>query len=207
MEYSTLESWQEISVTGVIYEMGSLYDRFQQVPDPRETRGKRNSLVTLLVIIFLAKLCWQDSPGEIADWAHNHADELADLLGLAQNRMLHHNTIQRVYRDTLDEEVFDRLAQEYSQREQGNASEVLVMDGKTLCGTGVPGVQDHTQVLSLCATENQHVLAQTQVAATENEISTAPGCIKTCKPYLQHPSNSQNLALAKSAPISKPLLR
>jgi predicted transposase YbfD/YdcC len=79
-----------------------------------------------------------------------------------------------VYRDTLDEEAFDRLAQEYSQQEQGDASEVLAMDGKTLCGTGVAGVQDHTQVLSLYATESQHVLAQTEVAATENEISAAP---------------------------------
>jgi predicted transposase YbfD/YdcC len=174
MEYSTLESWQEISVTGVIYEMGSLYDRFQQVPDPRDARGKRYSLVTLLVIIFLGKLCRQDSPVEIADWAHNHADELAGLLGLAQNRMPHHNTIRRVYRDTMDEEAFDRLAQEYSQQEQRDASEVLAMDGKTLCGTGVLGVQNHTQVLSLYATESQHVLAQTEVATTENEISAAP---------------------------------
>ena len=85
MEYSTLESWQEISATGVIYELGSLYDRFQRVPDPRDARGKRYSLVTLLVIIFLAKLCRQDSPNEIADWAQNHADELAGLLGLAQH--------------------------------------------------------------------------------------------------------------------------
>ena len=29
MEYSTLEPWQEISETGIVYELGSLYERFE----------------------------------------------------------------------------------------------------------------------------------------------------------------------------------
>ncbi len=52
MEYSTLKPWQGISETGVVYEIGSLYARFEQIGDPRKARGKRYSLVTLLVIIF-----------------------------------------------------------------------------------------------------------------------------------------------------------
>ena len=56
MEYSTLEPWQEISETGIVYTLGSLYDRFQQISDPRKAKGKQYSLVTLLVLIFLAKL-------------------------------------------------------------------------------------------------------------------------------------------------------
>jgi hypothetical protein len=47
MEYSTLEPWQEISETGVVYDLGSLYDRFRQIKDPRKAHGKRYSLVTL----------------------------------------------------------------------------------------------------------------------------------------------------------------
>jgi hypothetical protein len=41
MEYSTLERRQEISDNGVIYDLGSLYDRFQQTSDPRKAYGKR----------------------------------------------------------------------------------------------------------------------------------------------------------------------
>jgi hypothetical protein len=73
MEYSTIERWEGISETGIIYDQGSLYARFEHLSDPRKARGIRYSLVTLLVIIFLGKLCGQDHPVEIADWARNHA--------------------------------------------------------------------------------------------------------------------------------------
>ena len=118
MEYSTVEGGQLLSAGGIIYEAGSLYSRFQEVPDPRKARGKRYELVTLLVLIFLAKLCGQDRPVEIADWAANHGQSLAELLGLSRVWMPHHNTIRRVYQDILDEEAFDELAQAYAQEAQ-----------------------------------------------------------------------------------------
>jgi len=46
MEYSTLAPGQEISETGVMYDLGSLYDRFHKVKDPRKAHGKRYSLVS-----------------------------------------------------------------------------------------------------------------------------------------------------------------
>jgi hypothetical protein len=52
MEYSTLKPWQEISETGIVYTLGSLYDRFQQMTDPRKKQGKQYSLLTLLTLIF-----------------------------------------------------------------------------------------------------------------------------------------------------------
>jgi len=174
MEYSTLAAGQEISATGVIYDLGSLYARFQQVPDPRKARGKRYSLVTLLVIIFLGKLSGQDNPVEIADWAENNAQGLGRLLGLARTWTPHHNTIRRVYQDILDEDTFEQLAEAYSQQAQGGAAESLALDGKVLRGTGIAGVQEHTHLLSLYAPESHQVLAQTEVASTENEISAAP---------------------------------
>jgi hypothetical protein len=82
MEYSTLEAWQGISASGIVYTLGSLYDRFQWISDPRKAKGKQYSLLTLLVLIFLAKLSGKDTPVEMADWAKNHAEELAQLLGL-----------------------------------------------------------------------------------------------------------------------------
>lgn len=174
MEYSTQKPWQEISETGVIYEIGSLYARFEQISDPRKARGKRYSLVTLPVIIFLGKLCGQDNPVEIADWAMNHAEQLVALLQLERLWMPHHNTIRRVYQNMLSEAEFEQMAQEYSQQEHAGRREVLALDGKTLRGTGISGHQEHDHVLSLYGVESQHMLAQANVDRKENEITAAP---------------------------------
>jgi len=174
MEYSTLERWQGVSETGIVYEIGSLYSRFEQMRDPRKARGKRYSLVTLVVLIFLGKLSGQDSPVEIADWAANHAEELAELLQLPRCWMPHHNTIRRVYQSILSEDEFDQMAQEYSQQEHAGQREVLALDGKTLRGTGISGHKEHDHILSLYGVESQHVLAQAMVDRKENEITAAP---------------------------------
>jgi hypothetical protein len=106
MEYSTLRPWQEIGETGIAYSIGSLYDRFQHITDPRKAKGKQYSLVTLLVLIFLAKLCGKDNPVEMADWAKNEAEELSRILGLSRSQMPHHNTYRRVFQDIIDEAEF-----------------------------------------------------------------------------------------------------
>lgn len=178
MEYSTLERWQGIGESGVVYELGSLYDRFQWIYDPRKAKGKRYGLITLLVLIFLAKLCGKDRPGEIADWAKNHAEELAQLLKLRRTWMPHHNTIRRVFQDILDEAEFDRLAQEYSQQEQSNEGEVLAMDGKALRGTRIGGQEGRDYVLSVYNVADQQVVAQVAVDRKENEIVAAPRALE-----------------------------
>jgi len=178
MEYSTLERWQEISETGVVFDGNSLYARFQHLGDPRKAHGKRYSLTTLLVIIFLAKLCGKDTPMEIADWAKNHAEELARLLKLKRTWMPHHNTIRRVFQNILEETEFERMAREYSQQEQVGAGEVLAMDGKALRGTRIAGQEGSDYVLSVYNVSQQQVLAQAAVDSKENEIVAAPRALQ-----------------------------
>lgn len=178
MDSSTLKPWQEISEGGVVYDQGSLYARFEQVRDPRHAHGKRYHLTTLLVIIFLAKLCGKDRPGEIADWAKNHAEELSQLLKLKRAWMPHHNTIRRVFHDILDEAEFDRIAQAYSQQEQTGAGEILAMDGKALRGTRIAGQEDSDYVLSIYNVAEQQVVAQAAVDRKENEIVAAPRALE-----------------------------
>jgi predicted transposase YbfD/YdcC len=178
MEYSTLKPWQEISETGVVFDLGSLYARFEQLRDPRKAHGKRYSLTTLLVVIFLAKLCGKDSPLQIADWAKNQAEGLARLLQLKRTWMPHHNTIRRVFQNILDEAEFARLAQVYSQQEQTGDGEVLAMDGKTLRGTRIAGQESSDNMLSIYDVTEQQVLAQVAVDRKENEIVAAPQALE-----------------------------
>jgi predicted transposase YbfD/YdcC len=173
MEYTTLNPWQEISETGIVYTVGSLYDRFQQLSDPRKAKGKQYSLVTLLVVIFLAKLAGKDKPLEIADWARNHSEELVAQLGLARKQMPHHNTYRRVFQRIISVEEFEALMEEYHQQ-NAEDGEQLCVDGKVLRGTRAGEERSGEQVLSIYASESQQVKAQTVVQSKENEIVAAP---------------------------------
>lgn len=174
MEYSTIKPWQEIGETGIIYDAGSLYGRFHDISDGRGAKGKRYSLVTLLVVIFLGKLAGKDRPDEIADWAKNHADEIAKLLNLKRTWMPSHSTIRRVFQSIMSETEFDRMAQEYHQEEQSGKGEILAMDGKALRGTRIAGQERSDHVLSVYAVQDRCVLAQQMVDKKENEIVVAP---------------------------------
>jgi predicted transposase YbfD/YdcC len=178
MDSSTLKPYQEISEGGVVHDRSSLYARFEKIGDPRHAHGKRYHLTTLLMIIFLAKLCGKDRPGEVADWAKNHAEELSQLLKLKRSWMPHHNTIRRVFQDILDEAEFDRMAQEYSQQEQTGEGEVLSMDGKALRGTRIAGQEGSNYVLSIYNVAEQQVVAQAAIDCKENEIVAAPRALE-----------------------------
>jgi predicted transposase YbfD/YdcC len=178
MEYSTLKPWQEISETGIVYTLGSLYGRFQGMTDPRKKKGKQYSLLTLLTIIFLAKLSGKDNPVEIADWAKNEADELSSLLRLKSARMPHHNTYRRVFQNILDKDEFEELMREYHEQETEADGEVLSMDGKALRGTCIPGQERCDYVLSVYDGATQQVKAQEVVETKENEITAAPRVLK-----------------------------
>lgn len=177
MEYSTLQPWQAINENGVSYDPASLFAYFEKICDPRQARGKRYHLTTLLVILFLAKLCGQDTPVEIADWAKNQAETLAQLLKLKRTWMPHHNTIRRVFQNILDEAEFEGLIQDYQQHQAGGG-EQLAMDGKTLRGTRIGDQEPADQVLSVYDVQAQRVAAQAAVDQKENEIVAAPRALE-----------------------------
>jgi predicted transposase YbfD/YdcC len=178
MEYSTLEPWQEFSETGIVYSSGSLYDCFQRISDPRKAKGKRYSLVTLMVLIFLAKLSNQDTPVAIADWAKNHAEELAELLKLRRSWMPHHNTYRRVFAEIISEDEFVQLMQGYHQQQEGTDGDILAIDGKTLRGTRVAEQERSDHILSVYEGQSQRVVAQEVVDTKENEIVAAPKALE-----------------------------
>jgi len=56
------------SNTGQIINLGSLYHCFEGLTDKRKAKGKRYALATILLGMFLAKLCGEDKPSGIAEW-------------------------------------------------------------------------------------------------------------------------------------------
>jgi hypothetical protein len=75
---------------GLIFDVGSLFARFQSLSDKRKRRGLRYSLALILVVIMLAKTCGENHPSGIAEWAKHRTELLVDLLKVERKKMPHH---------------------------------------------------------------------------------------------------------------------
>lgn len=180
MEYSTVEPWQAVDSNGVVYDLGSLYDHFNQVVDPRCDRGKRYRLVVLLVFIFLAKMGLADTPSAIADWVKARHEQMMDLLGLEYPNMPHHSTYRRVFETIIDEERFEQLARDYQQRSAGGKEgAVLAVDGKRERGTLPPGESQGEALLAVYDPDQHEVIAQGRIVGAEGEIPAAQQVLAT----------------------------
>jgi predicted transposase YbfD/YdcC len=176
MEYSTLEYGQEISSTGVEYEIGSVYERLGELTDMRKARGKQYSLVTILTLIILAKLSGQDKPVEIADWAKNNQAKLVELLRLEKAKMPHHNTYRRILAYSMYVIEIEGLVGEYNQC--GKHGRVYAMDGKAMRGKQKEAETGAEYLLSIYDVEQGKVMSQVAVGRKENEITKAPQALK-----------------------------
>jgi predicted transposase YbfD/YdcC len=174
MEYNSVAPAPEPLEAELRYALGSLYDRFQGLSDPRKAKGKRYSLLMLLVVIFLAKLSGRDKPGEIADWAQNQAEALVRLLHLRRAWMPHHNTIRRVFQASVSEAEFEQLLEAYHQQPADQLGALLALDGKALKGTRRADQERCEYVVSVYDGQTQRVLVQEVVETKENEIVAAP---------------------------------
>jgi len=157
----------------------SLAAALAELTDQRARRGIRYRLVPLLIILLLAKLAGHDTPSAIADWAQHHADWLRQVLGLDWKRMPHHSTFRRLLQRGLQLSQLEAQAGEFLRTLSAAPAKLLNLDGKTLCGTIPSGETRGLHLLALQQAATNVVLAQTQVASKENEISAAPNLLKT----------------------------
>ncbi len=176
MEYSTIEPWQLVDEHGLVYDQFSLLAFFYDLLDPRHARGKRYSLVTLLTLVFLAKLSGMDSPSAIADWCRAHTAGLVALLHLSYPKMPGHCTFRRMFGETIDEESFEQRMREYTAQQRGEAvkSKLRVIDGKRERGTIPPGESQGEATMAVYDPEREEVLAQVAIDPAAGEIPAAP---------------------------------
>jgi predicted transposase YbfD/YdcC len=161
------------TLEGVLFDIGSLYDRFRSMKDCRKARGKRYELETILVVMVLAKLSGQDKPSGIAEWAEFRTEKLCKMLCLQRKSMPHHSTYRRILGTVIDVEELDQLISAYLTQEGTLGQEVLIsMDGKTLRGSlhdDSPG----THLLAAYLPEEGVVLLQVEIEGQGKEIPAA----------------------------------
>lgn len=161
--------------TGQVVDLGSLYERFAGLKDKRKAKGKRYALATILMGMFLAKLCGEDKPSGIAEWVALRGEWIAQALNLKRKSMPSHHTYRRALAENIDVQDFERLARD-QHRYCGEAGYLVVasMDGKLCRGTIDLNVSEGLCLLALFLPGEGVTLAQIAIASKQNEITAAP---------------------------------
>ena len=163
---------------GLVIDIGSLYERFQRLTDRRDARGLRYPLEMVLTLVVLGKLCGEDRPSGIAEWAAHRARLLVEALELGRESMPHHSTYRRIFEEVIDANELDEMVGAYlASNPKVGRQVVLAIDGKVLRGS----VADDQKGMHLLAAYLPHegiVLMQMPVDSHENEIPVAPKLLK-----------------------------
>jgi len=176
MDCSTAGVRQDYGATGVVYDVGSVYERLTKLTDIRKPQGKLYQLEMVLMIVVLAKLCGEDKPLGMAEWAKHRQEELVKVLCLSWARMPSHHTYRRILAYKVYEQEVERLVGEYNQR--GDHGDVYALDGKARRGMRKKDEEGHEYCLSVYDVEQAKVMSQVEVGRKENEITKAPKALK-----------------------------
>lgn len=163
---------------GIEFNVAELEARLGQLTDSRDKRGKIYSLSMLLTMIILAKLAGEDKPSGIAQWIQLRCDEFVKLFNFKHKRMPCLNTIRGVLENIVSlEELETKFGEYLYETYGGQQSQLLAIDGKSMCGTIPKGKLQGVHLLSAYLAEEGVVVKQVEVESKENEISAAPELI------------------------------
>ncbi len=170
---------ESITQAGKVIEVGSLYARFQVLSDKRKRRGRRYSLALILVLIMLAKICGENHPSGIAEWAKHRTELLVDLLKLERKKMPHHSTYRRILAEVVNVEELESVSREYLSGKKYFGKQVLLaIDGKVLRGT-LDDKQNGTYLLAAYLPSEGIVLMEVAMAGKGKEQEAAPQILKS----------------------------
>lgn len=165
---------------GKVISVDNLYSYLQGLTDGRKPRGLRYKLATILILIILAKMCGQNKPSGIADWAQLRAEYLVEALQVKRKRMPHHSTYRRILQDGIDGNELEQILNRYwTQQPTRGQSVVIAIDGKTVRGTIRGEDPFGLHLLAAYLPGDGIVLMQLVVEKDkENEIVVAPKVLK-----------------------------
>lgn len=162
----------------VVFDVGSLYAHLQEMKDCRKPRGKRYQLVTVLVMMVMAKLCGEDTPSGMAEWVKHRAEQFIDMLKLKRKSMPHHSTYRRIEAEVVDPEELEQVVSSVLAGKKFFGKQVLLsIDGKVLRGT-LDEAQDGTYLLAAYLPREGLVLME---VALEGKGCEIPGAAKLLK--------------------------
>lgn len=163
---------------GEVFDLGSLYAEFCELQDRRKARGKRYRLETILTLIVLAKICGEDKPSGIAEWAKHRVKWLCEMLQLERKTMPHRSSYERILEKVVNWEELERLVSRVLSEKRYFGKQVLVaIDGKVLRGT-LDEKQNGVYLLAAYLPGEGIVLMQVAIGGKGHEIEAAPQVLK-----------------------------
>lgn len=162
-----------------VFDVGSLYMQFCQLRDKRKPKGLRYRLETILVIMVLAKLCGEDTPSGMAEWAKHRTELLCTALKIERKTMPHHSTYRRIAAEVICVDEFEQMLSElWSDKRFFGQQVLLAIDGKVLRGT-LDEEQAGVYLLAAYLPAEGLVLMEVEVAGKGHEIEAAPKVLKS----------------------------
>lgn len=162
----------------ILFDIDSLYARLGELTDKRKPRGIRYQLVTILVMMIMAKLSGEDTPSGVAEWVKHRAEQFVDMLKLKRKSMPHHSTYRRIEEEVVNpQELEVMVSQVLSRRKYYGKQVLLSMDGKVLRGT-LDETQKGTYLLAAYLPQEGVVLMEIALNGKGSEIPGAAQLMK-----------------------------
>ena len=188
MDYNIIEIEKS---EGRLLNIGELYNILGQVPDNRQQKGKRYTIGILLMVVILGKLCGENTPYGMAEWAKMRASELQNLFGYHRPLKPSNKTLQRLTDTTVEDSMLQETIRNYLHQTFGGQQSILVtIDGKTLRGTIPKGKTRGVHLLAAYLPEESVVLLQIEVQQKENEIVAAPTLLQELDLKVRNPGHA-----------------
>ena len=163
---------------GVVFDVGSLYAGFCELVDLRKARGKRYRLETMLTLIVLAKVCGEDKPSGMAEWAKHRLEWLCTMLKLERKTMPHRSSYERILDGVSWEEVEQLVSQVLSGKRYFGKQVLVAIDGKVLRGT-LNEKQEGVYLLAAYLPGEGIVLMEVAIQGKGQELEAAPQVLKS----------------------------
>lgn len=179
MDSIMMEANESCTEGGMIFDLHSLYAYLERVVDPRQRKGIRYQIATLLLLLLLAKLAGQDHPTGMAEWVKHREAALVEMLKLPRKEVPHHCTFRRMLQ-SMEPTLFEQVVSDYQREHRPGERELVIsIDGKTLRGTIVKEQSRGVHLLAAYLPGAGLVLMEVAVECKENEIVAAPKLLKS----------------------------
>lgn len=152
----------------------SLAAAFAQVPDPRDPRGVRHSIRSLLTLVFLGLLGRIREMAVLQRWAELHWEELRGVLESDRDHAPHATTISRALANCSLAEFTQAFARWLRESVLAGTPLEAAVDAKTAC-QGLDAQGRPVQILTVLVHRLKLVLAQWSVTG---EKSNEPAVLK-----------------------------